>query len=273
MKKNSISILLILCVLGLLISCSDDNGTGPVSKRMRTYARLSRFNYDQDVYSSAYIVVDYYPAVNTTEFSINDSIVFSSDYPAITGRTWDYDLRYDEPEYQWVTSHTYDIEIRANNNELVSSSSCVIPQSFYFNFSSIPQAINPDNGFNLEWTDCDNETYYRLFYSIWCGGTFADSLIILDANTVNFVFTPEMLNIYGAEDIYISLKAINGPVIAAGSEGNFSGDGYGYCYGEYDPGSLDINYLRSTRIADREEEDYNERNEYLFKKLIGFEDL
>jgi len=281
--KKIYGVFLVFIMISFLTTSCSDSGTNPESKRMRTYARLSnRFDSDYNqIYSSGHISVKYYPAVSQTDFLLDGLNIYEDDNYVLTGSYWEYSESgedWDDPMYHWLANRTYELEITANNNDYVSISNCELPDTFVINENSLPDEINPWDDFVLNWSNCENETNFRLFYRIYGDDwdTLIDSLTILDSDTNTFTFTSAMLNIPGAYYISIYLTAINGPAITPDSEGNFSGDGDGYFYGEYDPGSLEINYENSRNGASNKLNRINrgkelkEKAEDLFKNYLGF---
>jgi len=274
--KKMYGMILVLIMMSFLITSCSDSGTNPESKRMRTYARLTNEfdSYDNQIYSSGYISVDYYPAVSQTAFVLDGLNIYEDDYNGMTGRSWWYEENWNDPIYHWLANKSYELEITSNNNDYISTSNCELPEAFVINDNSLPEEINPWADFVLNWSNCENETNFRLYYTIYNNeNSSVDSLIILDSDTNVFTFTSDMLNIPGAEDIYINLTAINGPAITPNLEGNFSGDGYGYFYGEYDPGTISIDYENSRNgVSNRinKEKELEERAEDLFKNYLGF---
>jgi len=276
--KKIYGVILGLIVMSFLITSCSDSGTNPESKRMRTYARLTNEfdSYDNQIYSSGYVSVDYYPAVSQTAFVLDGLNIYEDDYYGMTGRSWWYDEDWDDPIYHWLANKSYEVEITSNNRDYISTSNCELPEAFVINEDSLPDEINPWSDFVLNWSNCENETNFRLYYSIETDYSSVDSLIILDSDTNVFTFTSNMLNIPGAEEISINLSAINGPAITPNLDGNFTGDGYGYFYGEYDPGYIYINYENSRNnisnqiISSNREKELKEKEEELFKNYLGF---
>ena len=277
MKKMYAMILVLIMISFLITSCSDTK-TNPESKRMRTYAMLANaFNSDDNqIYSTGYISVYYYPAVSQTNFELDSLNIYEDDFNGFTKRSWLYHELTQDPIYHWLADKSYELKITSNNNDYTSKSNCEVPEAFVINANSLPEEINPLNDFVLNWSNCENATNFRLYYSINKEDSAVDSLIILDSNTNSFTFTSDMLNIPGAEFIFLQLTAINGPVITSNSEGNFSGDGDGYFFGEYDPGCKEISYEYSknsiSNKMDRinKENELKEKAENLFKSYLGF---
>lgn len=285
--KKIIFILVLIIISCLIVSCSD-GVTNPESKRMRIFARLTnRLNsYDGKVYSDGYIEVYYYPAVSQTTFILDGLNIYESDfndryYSGAMERWWYNENGFSDGVYHWVTNKSYKLKITANNNDYISTSNCELPGKFIINENSLPEEIDPQTSFVLNWSNCENETNFTLHYSISYhivgGGEYesseVDSLIILDSNTNIFTFTSDMLNIPNAYLISISLIAINGSAITPNMEGNFSGDGNGYFYGAFDPGFITIDYVESENTISNQvnrDKELKERANDLFKSYLGF---
>ncbi len=276
MKKMFRVVLEVFIICLLITSCSD-SGTNPESKRMRIYARLTNsfdVEGDREIDSEGYISVAYYPAVSHTSFILDGLNIYEDDEYGMTWSSWEH-YEHDNP---WLTNRTYELEITANNGDYKTTGYCELPESFIINEDLLPEEINPWHNFTLNWSNCENETNFILYYNIFNDEmtSLVDSLIILEPNSNTFTFTSYMLNIVGAYSIRITLTAIIGPAITPNSEGNFTGDGDGYFYGEYKPGDIWIAYLNTRKDA------FNEMNrikrekntiikaDEILKKYLGF---
>ncbi len=278
--KKVYRIILFLFLICILFNNCSDKGTNPEIKRMRIYARLynSFYSIDNQVYSSGDISVLYYPTVSQASFNLDSLNIYeyNNSYGTTESDWWYYgyfNLNYDHVKFHWISNKFYELEITANNREYISTGSCELPGEFEIYENSIPDTINPLDDFELKWSDCENETCFRLSYRIY-GSAIVDSLFILDSNTNTFTFTSNMLNIPDANHIFISLSAINGPPMVPNSNGNFFGDGVGYFYGQYYPPSfIWISYKETENIIHNKIskiKEYKEKEEELFKKYLGF---
>jgi len=270
MKKTFIVIIVLLTVNIFIVSCSN-TGTNPESKRMRIYARLTNGSNDEGnpMFSEGKISVLYYPSVNQSSFMLDGVVIHEENEYGLIRDSWGY---WDYQNYHWATNREYELMITANNNDFVSNASCEVPSEFTVSESSFSVEIDPFEDFSLSWSNCENETYFKLYYSIETPDSSKDSLIILDQNTTYFTFTSEILNVPNATDIHINLCAVNGPVIMEDSNGNFSEDGDGYFFGEYSR-SLEFNYVNSRKLKPNNANRIKvlkERADNLFKQKLGF---
>ena len=253
-------------ILSLLFwSCSGDDLLGEnLEQQMMIYGCLKNSECDnQDVCgelaSYGYIAVDYYPAVSQTTFNLNGLEIYSDDYSSMTGRTWNYDedqLNPDENLYEWVTGQDYELSISCENNLYNSIGTCQVPGSFIINEEILPDEINMDEGFSLNWSTSSNATHYRInLFFLNDNDVFdespMDSLIILDKDINSIDFNSEILEPFLDDDFYaliIDIESVNGAIIDAGSEGNMSEYGNGYFYGSFDPSNIVIYNENSSQI-------------------------
>jgi len=269
--KKIYGVFLVFIMISFLTTSCSDSGTNPESKRMRVYASLTNGSNDTRnlKFSQGRIYVSYYPAVNQSSFILNGLKLHEDNDNAIAYDSWYYS---NDQDYHWITDTMYSLTISANDDKYISNSSCEVPSEFVLSESSFSVEIDPYEDFSLSWSNCENETNFKLYYHIDTQNTSTDSLIILEKDSNYFIFTSDMLNIANATDIYIKLSAINGPLITADSNGNFTGDGNGYFYGEYSS-SIELNYINSVKqssIGIPNTKLFNEKSDKLFMKHLGF---
>lgn len=279
-------IFVFILISFFFFNCGDEkNLTEPVYPAMTIFAELKNYqDYNSDdIFSNGQINVIYYPPVTKTEYLIDGLIVFEDDYSGMVGRAWYYDENpespwYDENEYHWVTNKDYEIEINAQfEKQYMAKSTCQVPGNFTINESLLPESIDTSDTFELNWSNCDNETNFRLYFLIWDNEyeIIIDSTIIIEPDVNSFTFTNDLINYTNANGLYIRLEAINGPHVGPGSSGNIEGDGYGYYFGSFAPETIFIEY--STNLNRKSNDQIKDIqhliNEYAiesFKRILGF---
>lgn len=276
MKK----VFLILSTL-LIISCEKERiVTNYIEPNLFIYAEIGQRKhfYDDLNYDYGYIDVSYYPPVTHTEYIIDGLIVYEDDFSGMVGRYWLYDEVWnsyteEDDTYDWITGKNYELIVRSQLENIYEASATVqVPGSFTINENLIPEVLDTLETLELNWSNSENATNYRLYFTVrdFEFERIIDSTLIFDSETNLYQFPDELINHPNAYEINIRLDAINGPPVSPGITGNIIGDGIGYFYGSFSPRTITIGYDNNLSMVKPQNyiQIFEKEAEESFKKLL-----